>query len=42
MEAKLVIHDFEDLNTGVSEHTMFYIILETTLSLKDLNIKTVK
>ena len=28
MEAKLVIHDFKDLNTGVSGHTMFYIFLE--------------
>ena len=42
MEAKLVIHDFEDLNTGVLEHTMFCITLEITPSLKDSSIGTVK
>jgi len=40
MEAKMVIHDFEDLNTGVLEHTIFCIILEITPSLKDSNIGT--
>jgi len=42
MEAKMVIHDFEDLNTGVLEHTIFCIILEITPSLKDSSIGTVK
>lgn len=42
MEAKLLIHNFEDLNIGMLRHTMYCIILEITLSLKDSSIETVK